>query len=428
MSVVRQQHDNDLHQQQQQQIQQQQQQQQHHDNQSTLRSVASSQSSPSPSTTPPLTLGSATVAATAAATVDLTTMPHIQSQQRMKRESIRITWDDLDLKKYYGYNMMFGATIDAIMYPLDMMRTRMQVQGSSIVNQTFPVYNSTFHGIKNIYSNEGIRGFYKGFFTSEFGYLFSRVIYFGCYEKSKQYLAQNDFGPASAYIAGGLAELSGSAISVPFDVTTQKCQIQGHLGKTLTPFEIFRQTYNDRGVRGLYRGFGITIMRNVPYSAVWWGVYETTKIKLAKLDIRSRLGLPPRVTHGLLVSDDEEQDGHHVENEDPFIHMLAGLTAAIITTTLSNPLDVIKTRLQTSPAHYQFGGSSTSSNGSNISGAGPLRSLVNRSHFLTVFFDTIQKEGAWALWKGLTPALMTSAPYAMFSILVYEHVKKLSLK
>ncbi|EGG18534.1 mitochondrial substrate carrier family protein [Cavenderia fasciculata] len=333
-----------------------------------------------------------------------------------------ISWDDMDPKKYYGYNMIFCLAIDGMMYPLDVVRTRLQVQGSSIVAQNFPHYNGTWDGLKSISRLEGYKGFYRGFINCEVGYLSSKMVYFGCYEQSKQYLKNNNFGHTSSYISGALAELSSLAIWVPFDVTTQKCQIQGKTNKYVNAYEIFKQSYNERGVRGLYRGFGATIIRNVPYSAIWWGTYEHSKDILHKIDIRAKLGLPQRsTTQYLAVSEND----HEVENEDPVVHMFAGFTSAVISTVLCNPFDVIKTRLQTGSYQSIINNQTTTttanvSNNATSSSSSSRWSIIRHSHFLQVFTDTIKREGVKALWKGIVPSLITSAPYSMISIIVYE--------
>eukprot|EP01133_Synstelium_polycarpum_P003431 gene3431-3896_t len=319
----------------------------------------------------------------------------------------RITWDDLDPKKYYFYNILFGLTIDAFMYPLDVVRTRLQVQGSSIINQSFPHYTGTWNGLNKIHQYEGWRGFYKGFMPSETGYMTSRIVYYGVYEQFKQYMQKSDYGTSSAYLAGGLAEFLSLAIWVPFDVTTLKCQIQGH-------------TIKNRAAMG----FGATVFRNVPYSAIWWGSYENTKEKLHHYNIREYFGLPSRPKQQLSVAESEsftDIEMHMVENEDPIVHVLSGLAAACISTTLTNPLDVAKTRLQTGSI-AEFGIKTGTHHNESL-----VASIFRRSHLLAVLKDTIQKEGVRALWKGMIPSLLTSAPYSMISILVYEEVKKLSL-
>ncbi|KYQ91678.1 mitochondrial substrate carrier family protein [Tieghemostelium lacteum] len=322
----------------------------------------------------------------------------------------QIQWDDLDPKKYYFYNFILSGCIDVSMYPLDIIRTRLQVQGSSNIAQSFHHYNGTFDGFKKLYKYEGLKGYYKGFFTSELGYLSSRAIYFGTYEVVKQSLQRWSNKPDKSdllYItslSGATAEICASCIWVPFDLVTQTLQIQGKLTepKYKNGPHVFHSIYKERSIRGLYRGFGATMIRNVPYSGIWWGTYELSKEKLHKCNIREYLNLKQRKDQFLNVHVD---DGYKVHNEDPLVHFISGFTAAVIATTLTNPLDVAKTRLQT----------------------GVFESMKN-TNFYTVIRDTIKKEGVRALWKGLVPSLLTSAPYSMISIFLYEEVKKLSLK
>ncbi|KAN0052754.1 hypothetical protein ACTA71_006860 [Dictyostelium dimigraforme] len=326
----------------------------------------------------------------------------------------RIQWDDLDPKKYYFYNFLLGGSIDLLMFPLDVIRTRLQVQGSQNVIQSFPQYNGTFDGFRKLIRLEGKKALYKGFLTSECGYLCSRAIYFGSYEFVKQAFLKGRSDSDSdllfvTTISGGISEALASVVWVPFDVATQSVQIQGSLSqpKYRGGSDVFKKIYGEKGIKGLYKGFGATIIRNVPYSGIWWGTYEISKSKLTQINIRQKLGLKERSSHSLAVSAeiDKNNPSHEVENEDPIIHFISGFFAAVFATTITNPLDVAKTRLQT--------------------GVFPENEKPN---FYTIIKSTIKKEGIRALWKGLVPSLLTSTPYSMISIFLYEEVKKLSLK
>jgi len=192
-------------------------------------------------------------------------------------------------------------------------------------------------------------------------------------------------------------------IWVPFDVATQTVQIQDPKNPEYRPgVHVFKKIYQERGFTGLYRGFGATMIKNVPFSGIWWGTYEITKKKVEQLNIRELLHIKERSNKTLSVS---EGNAHKVQDEDPITHLISGFAAAVISTTLTNPLDVAKTRLQT--------------------GTFEKNQKVN---FISVIKDTIRKEGVRALWKGLVPSLLTSTPYSMMSIILYEEVKKLSLK
>ncbi|KAF2077378.1 hypothetical protein CYY_001306 [Polysphondylium violaceum] len=325
----------------------------------------------------------------------------------------RIQWDDLDPKKYYFFNGLLGGSIDLMMYPLDVIRTRLQVQGSISIQQKFPHYTGTFDGLKKLYTNEGFKGYYKGFLTSEVGYLSSRAIYFGTYEVLKQsfqkFTNQSHLDESSEQlfmittISGGIAEMFATLIWVPFDVATQTVQIQDPKNPEYRPgLHVFKKIYQERGFTGLYRGFGATMIKNVPFSGIWWGTYELTKKKVEQLNIREKLNIRERTNKTLSVSDGKP---HQVQDEDPITHLISGFAAAVISTTITNPLDVAKTRLQTG----------TFEKGQKV-------------NFISVIKDTVRKEGVRALWKGLVPSLLTSTPYSMMSIILYEEVKKLSLK
>ena len=39
------------------------------------------------------------------------------------------------------------------------------------------------------------------------------------------------------------------------------------------PFDVINQVVRTEGLRGLYRGFGITMLTQSPASALWWSSY-----------------------------------------------------------------------------------------------------------------------------------------------------------
>lgn len=39
------------------------------------------------------------------------------------------------------------------------------------------------------------------------------------------------------------------------------------------PFDVVRKVLRTEGIRGLYRGFGLTALTQSPASALWWGAY-----------------------------------------------------------------------------------------------------------------------------------------------------------
>lgn len=51
--------------------------------------------------------------------------------------------------------------------------------------------------------------------------------------------------------------------------------MQGLPGTTFCngPFDVVHKVVKAEGIRGMYRGFGLTALTQSPASALWWGAY-----------------------------------------------------------------------------------------------------------------------------------------------------------
>lgn len=49
------------------------------------------------------------------------------------------------------------------------------------------------------------------------------------------------------------------------------------------PFNVVQRVLQNEGIRGLYRGFGVTILTNSPASALWWGAYGAAQHAIWRL-------------------------------------------------------------------------------------------------------------------------------------------------
>ena len=145
-----------------------------------------------------------------------------------------------------------------------------------------------------------------------------------------------------------------------------------------------------QGLRGLYQGFGITVMREIPFTSLQFPLYEFLKYRLS-----TKVGRKPLYAH-----------------EAALCGSFAGGVAAALTT----PLDVLKTRVMldvrvrrlTPDRLYvpDFVSQSTTK--------GTMPSLLERAR--TIY----AQEGAGALFSGVLPrTLWISAGGAVF-LGVYE--------
>ncbi|KAG8791081.1 S-adenosylmethionine transporter [Ceratobasidium sp. 428] len=112
-------------------------------------------------------------------------------------------------------------------------------------------------------------------------------------------------------------EVAACLVRVPTEVVKSRTQTSAY-GAGVSSFGAFMRVARAEGIRGLYRGFGSTIMREIPFTSLQFPMYEFFKIRLAKALGRSI--------------------GPH---EAAVCGSVAGGIAAAVTT----PLDVLKTRL-----------------------------------------------------------------------------------
>lgn len=242
-----------------------------------------------------------------------------------------IEWDELDKKKYYLYGASMQLSVRLFIYPPMLVKTRLQLQRGK------NVYKGTYDAIKKIFRYEGgIRGFYKGFGITTL-FIFSGQVYISVYELvRKNLIGYNDVTKSA--MAGVGASLAAQTITVPIDVVSQMLMIQGQHGRLLKhktsavgdiegmsnryhgTVKTIQNIYRHGGVKGFYRGFLASLSTYAPSSAVWWGSYNGFTVLY---DSVTPINTPPI-----------------------FIQSIAGGCAAIVSSVLTNPFDVLRTRLQ----------------------------------------------------------------------------------
>jgi len=151
------------------------------------------------------------------------------------------------------------------------------------------------------------------------------------------------------------------------------------------------------GPRTLWQGLGATLLRDVPFSGLYWMGFEGFKTRI--LDSRHR-GANPELTL-----------------PETF---LAGAGSAMGSAILTQPFDVLKTRRQVSvgPVSAMSSASSIlsfSNTGSNIASTSTLSTLVR----------IVRTEGAKALFAGVGPRTLKVAPACGMMIGCYEGVGRL---
>jgi len=131
---------------------------------------------------------------------------------------------------------------------------------------------------------------------------------------------RNEYRPVATAGAGALAALVSDGVFIPFDVVKQRMQ----LNKTsIGFFSIVSKVYKERGIGAFFAGYTTTLVMEVPYTAVHFVTYEGVK-------------------HFLLHYRGIPDDSFSLSS-----HLIAGAMAGTVASGVTNPLDVVKTRLQT---------------------------------------------------------------------------------
>ncbi|XP_004253090.2 uncharacterized protein [Solanum lycopersicum] len=319
-----------------------------------------------------------------------------------------VNWEMLDKSKFFFLGAALFSGVSGALYPIVVLKTRQQVMSSQI-----PCLKMAGSMLRN----EGYRGFYRGFGTSLTGTIPARALYMGALEVTKSSVGtatvQLGFSEASsstiASAAAGLsAAMAAQLVWTPIDVASQRLMVQGSGNSSCGVvglkcysggIDAFRKIIRSDGLRGLYRGFGISILTYAPSNAVWWGSY-TTAHRLVWGSI------------GCYCCKKDNEGGYKPDGKA----MLAvqGVSAAMasgVSALVTMPLDTVKTRLQVLDDDCCSSSSS------------------RRTPTVLQTVKNLLKEGGFsACYRGLGPRWASMSMSAITMITTYEFLKKLSTK
>jgi solute carrier family 25 S-adenosylmethionine transporter 26 len=192
-----------------------------------------------------------------------------------------------------------GLVCDVSLYPLDTIKTRLQSP-------------------QGFLKSGGFKGIYSGLSAAAVGSAPGAALFFSTYETVNHYVLENHKDvpmPVSHMFAASCGEVMACLIRVPTEVLKQRMQA----GMYKTFGSSLSSVLATEGFMGLYRGFGITIFREVPFSLLQFPMYE----KLKSIIRASR------------------SDG-----DVPAIQAAAcGSFSGAISAAATTPMDVIKTRV-----------------------------------------------------------------------------------
>lgn len=142
---------------------------------------------------------------------------------------------------------------------MDTVKVHLQTQ--SHVN---PVYRGTFDCLKKIIIKDSVRGLYRGMSSPMGGVAVVNAIIFGVYG-NVQRRTQHPDSIYSHFIAGSAAGFVQSIICSPMELVKTRLQLQSaNTVKYKGPIDCLNSIWKTSGVRGVFSGLGITVIRDVP--------------------------------------------------------------------------------------------------------------------------------------------------------------------
>ncbi|CAM2116071.1 unnamed protein product [Caretta caretta] len=296
-----------------------------------------------------------------------------------------------------------GLVEICLMHPLDVVKTRFQIQRG----KTDPTsYKSLGDSFRTIFRTEGgveggrrshchshlsmstilkreeaerrrWFGFYKGILPPIMAETPKRAVKFFTFEQYKKLLGHASLSPGLTFAVAGLGSgLTEAVVVNPFEVV--KVSLQANRNAFTEQPSTFVQarriiTTDGLGFRGLNKGLTATLGRHGVFNMVYFGFYFNVKNIIPV-------------------------------NEEPTLEFLRkfgiGLVSGTIASMVNIPFDVAKSRIQ---------------------GPQPEPGEIKYRTCFKTMATVYKEEGFLALYKGLVPKIMRLGPGGAVMLLVYEY-------
>ena len=285
----------------------------------------------------------------------------------------------------YSLSVTAALIAEAVTYPLDLAKARLQIQGESRYH--VPDAHGTSQGpmsplphrgllatFAGIVTEEGVRKLWRGLLPA----LCKHSIYSGCrmsfYEILRDKVKNPDgiFPSWKASLTGACAGSVAQLLASPADLIKVqlqmegKRQLEGQLSRVKNTRHAFRQIVTEAGYPGLWSGCVPNVQRAALIGLGDLATYDTVKWLLLR------------------------NTGLH---DNYITHALSSTCSALAAALMGTPADVVKTRIMNQPTE----------SGKGLFYRGAMDCL----------FKTVQREGFLALYKGLSLVWVRLASWSM---------------
>ena len=235
------------------------------------------------------------------------------------------------MAKKYAMSVMAASVAESVTYPLDLTKTRLQLQGEVASGDLNIKYKGMIRTALGIVKEEGLLMLWRGMLPA----LYRHAIYTGirmtAYEEIRNELQRTDkngFPLWKKVVAGMTAGGVGQLVASPTDlIKTQiqmegKRRLQGKPPRVKGMTDAFQKIVKQGGVAGLWRGCWPNVQRAALVNLGDLSTYDTIKRKLLK---NTNL------------------------KDNSVTHCLSSACAGLVGAIMGTPADVVKARIMNQP-------------------------------------------------------------------------------
>lgn len=327
-----------------------------------------------------------------------------------------------------------GTTVAILtLNPITVVKVRLQNSVASAGKGS-----SVLTTIRRIAEKRGISGFWAGTSLGMVMSVPNSVLYMTAYEQLKANFVK--YSSESSAVKSVADSSSGSTFSRSLQALSPG--LAGALARgvsvtAVSPLELIRtiqtggvkqpvssialQLVKDHGVMGLYRGWWPSIMRDCPFSGIYWFMFEAVRGPYSQM-LYSASRSTPIFTRTMVHNDRihvlKEHDQPMIQpphkTNSVIVNMLSGATAGTCAAALTHPFDVLKTQQQiaTLKTNQSSAAAVEAAEDAVAAAAQNLRGLYAQG-------------GLQAMYRGLTMRLVTVIPASAIMVTIYEGVKTL---
>ncbi|CDK25458.1 unnamed protein product [Kuraishia capsulata CBS 1993] len=266
-----------------------------------------------------------------------------------------------------------GVSEILVMYPLDVVKTRIQLQVGTGAQAE---YSGIVDCVTKIVKNEGFSKLYRGISAPILMEAPKRATKFAANDEwGKFYRKQfgvTEMNQSLAVLTGATAGATESFVVVPFELV--KIRLQDRTSKYTGMVDVVTKTVKNEGILAMYQGLEATLWRHIVWNAGYFGIIFQARALLPKAETPS----------GKTVND-----------------LISGAIGGTVGTLLNTPFDVVKSRIQ---------------NTVKVPGVTPKYNWTYPA--LAMVY---KEEGFAALYKGFLPKVLRLGPGGGILLVVFTN-------